>query len=303
MQIEIGNRAIGDGQPCYIIAEAGVNHNGSMETAMRLIDAAKDAGADAVKFQKRTIEKCYTKAELDAPRESPWGNTTRQQKYALEFDFDAYSAINDYCRSIGMPWFASCWDTEAVDFIAQFDPPCFKIASASLTDKELLEHTAKQGKPILLSTGMSTLHEVELAQRVLYRIWWEEMNLNRLPLILMHCTSTYPSKPEELNLRCLITLNKYLGEILVGYSGHEVGLQTTLAAVMLGACVVERHLTLDRSMYGSDQASSVEPHGFAQMVRDIRVCEQARGDGIKRVYDSELPIKKKLRKVETLLNG
>lgn len=294
MEIKIGERLVGDGHPCFVIAELGINHCGSVYTAKRLIDAAKEAGASAVKFQKRTIEKCYTKEELDKPRESPWGNTTRQQKEGLEFGSHQYYEIDKHCKRVGIQWFASCWDIEAVDFIERYDPPCYKIASACLTDRNLLYHHCKTDKPLLASTGMSTLHEIQAAVGAMRHFDAE--------FLLMHCTSTYPSKTEHLNLNCIPTLRKTFN-CLVGYSGHEVGLQTTVAAVMLGACVVERHLTLDRSSYGSDQSASVEPHGFAQMVRDIRVCEQARGDGIKRVYDDELPIKAKLRKVETLLNG
>ena len=301
--IKIGERLVGDGNPCFVIAELGINHNGSMKTASALIDAAKDAGVDAVKFQKRTVDLCYTQAELDKPRESPWGNTTRQQKLGLEFSRSEYETIDAYCRKVGMPWFASCWDIPSVDFIESFDPPCHKIASASLTDKALLERVAATGKPILLSTGMSTDEEIDAAFRCLFRAWnpGDFDGEANMPLILMHCTSTYPSTPDELNLECIRTMQREY-PCLVGYSGHEVGLQTTVAAAVLGACVVERHLTLSREMYGSDQASSVEPHGFAKLVRDIRACEAARGDGVKRVYETELPIKAKLRKVETL-NG
>lgn len=279
-------------KPCWIVAEIGINHNGSLKTALEMIDAAKAAGCDAVKFQKRTIDLCYTKEELDKPRESPWGTTTRQQKEGLELSKGCYEEIDYHCKKRGIQWFASCWDIPSVEFIERFNPCCYKIASPCLTDKELLIATAKTQRKILLSTGMSTITEIDAAVALL-RSYSNE-------LVLMHCTSTYPSKTEELNLDCIQVLsNRYA--LPVGYSGHEVGLQTTLAAVMLGACVVERHLTLDRSMYGSDQAASIEPHGFATLVRDIRVCELARGDGRKRVYDDELPVKKKLRKVETLL--
>lgn len=295
MHVDIGGRLVGDGQPCFVIAELGINHNGSVDTACKLIDAAVDAGCDAVKFQKRTIDICYTKEELDKPRESPWGTTTRQQKEGLEFSLEQYQEIDKYSKAVdfgeGIQWFASCWDMPSVSFVEKFDPPCYKIASASLTDKALIDRTCLTGKPILLSTGMSTLEEIDAAVARIKEIG--------NPLVLMHCTSTYPSKPEELNLQCIPVLRERYG-VPVGYSGHEVGLQTTLAAVMLGACVVERHLTLDRSSYGSDQSASVEPHGFKELVRDIRACETAKGDGVKRVYETELPIKAKLRKVETL---
>lgn len=300
MNVTIGDRVVGDGHPCYVIAEIGINHNGDVNLAKKLIDAAALAGADAVKFQKRTIDICYTKEELDKPRESPWGHTTRAQKEGLEFGAKQYEAIDAHCKSVGIQWFASCWDIPSVDFIERFDPPCYKIASASLTDRALLERTAKTAKPILLSTGMSTIEEINLARHCIWAAWTETPASYKFPLILMHCTSTYPSKPEELNLACIKSLSDAHG-VPVGYSGHEVGLQTTLAAVAMGAVVVERHLTLDRSMYGSDQSASVEPHGFKELVRDIRAIEAARGDGVKRVYETELPIKAKLRKVETLV--
>jgi len=294
--IEIGGKKIGDGHPCYVIAEIGINHNGDLPTALGLMTAAADAGCDAVKFQKRTIELCYTKDELDKPRESPWGTTTMQQKEGLELGDGEYDEIDRYAKRLGIQWFASCWDAESVKFVEQFNTPCFKIHSAALTDRELITRTCQTGKPILLSTGMSTLREIDLAVQLIQWIG--------NPLVLMHCTSTYPAKTEELNLACIPMLKEgvaeYLREIPVGYSGHEVGLATTLAAVVMGACVIERHITLDRTMYGSDQSASVEPHGFKQLVRDIREFEKARGDGIKRVYDSELPIRAKLRKVSTL---
>jgi len=291
----IGNTPVGDGLPCFILSENGINHNGSLDLAFQLIDAAKESGASAVKFQKRSVDLCYTKEELDKPRESPWGTTTRQQKEGLEFGHHEYEAIDRHCRMMDTPWFASCWDGPSVAFIEQFNTQCYKIASASITDRDLLTATCETGKPILLSTGMSTIEEIDAAVAFIRSFG--------NPLILMHCTSTYPSKTEELNLRCIPMLRERYG-CLVGYSGHEVGLQTTVAAVALGACVVERHLTLDRSSYGSDQSASVEPHGFKEMVRDIRVVEAAMGDGTKRVFDSELPVKAKLRKVETLLaNG
>lgn len=292
--MHIADREIGPGQPCYVIAEIGINHNGNVDIARKLITEAKKAGCDAVKFQKRTVSLCYTQAELDATRESPWGHTNRQQKEGLEFGFAEYQAIDKHCRALQIPWFTSCWDVPSVDFIEQFNPPCHKIASASLTDRELLERVCRTGKPVLLSTGMSTIDEIDAAVELIQR--------HGSPLVLMHCTSTYPAKPEELNLRCIQTLRDRYG-LPVGYSGHEVGLWTTLAAVMLGACIVERHITLDRSMYGSDQAASVEPHGLTELVRDIRACEIALGDGVKRVYDSEVPIKAKLRKRETLIHG
>jgi len=283
--VKIGQRYLGDGHPCYVIAELGINHNGSLETAFRLIDAAVEAGCDAVKFQKRTVEVVYSAAELDKPRESPFGTTNRDLKMGLEFDSNAYGEINRYCSERGIVWFASCWDEASVDFILKYGPPCFKISSACMTDDALLRHHRSTGKPILLSTGMSTMDEIHHAVEV----------LGTKDLVVIHCTSTYPSSPDELNLKAMDTLRREFA-VPVGYSGHEVGLQTTLAAAALGACLVERHITLDRAMWGSDQSASVEPHGMAHLVRDIRVIEAAMGDGIKRLHDSELPVRAKLRR-------
>jgi N-acetylneuraminate synthase len=285
--VKIGERLVGDGQPVYIVAEIGINHNGDVDIAKRLIDAAKLAGCDAVKFQKRTPELCVPPEQRNIPRETPWGLITYMEyRYKVEFGYEQYAEIDRYCKQQGITWFASCWDVPSVDFIEQFDPPCSKVASASLTDDELLHRLNATGKPILLSTGMSTMDEIRHAVSM----------LDRDRLIIMHSTSTYPCPPQELNLRVIQTLKQEFG-LPVGYSGHEVGLQTTYAAVVLGACVVERHITLDRAMWGSDQAASVEPGGFMRLVRDIRVIEQALGDGIKRVYESELAARAKLRRV------
>jgi N-acetylneuraminate synthase len=284
--VKIGNRLIGKDQPCFVIAEIGINHNGDLDIARKLIKASKDAGADAVKFQKRTVEVVYSAEELARPRENPFGETNGDLKYGLEFGKEQYAAIDAYCRELDIIWFASCWDEGSVDFMEQFAPPCYKIASASLTDDNLLRHHRKSGRPIILSTGMSSLQEIDHAVEV----------LGKEKLIILHCTSTYPSKPEELNLRAIPMLEAHYG-VPIGYSGHEVGLQTTAAAATLGATVAERHITLDRSMWGSDQAASIEPQGFGRMVRDIRTIETALGDGVKRVYDSEIPIREKLRRV------
>jgi len=285
--VNLGNRLVGPGQPSFIVAEVGINHNGDLELAKKLIKAVADSGCEAVKFQKRTVDVVYTPEELAKPRESPFGMNNGDLKRGLEFGYDEYVEIDRYCRSIGIMWFASCWDEESVDFIAQFNPIVYKIASASLTDDNLLHYHRGKGKPIILSTGMSTLEEVDHAVEV----------LGREDLVLLHCTSAYPSKVEELNLRAISTLARRY-DIPVGYSGHEVGLYTSLAAVVLGACYLERHITLDRAMWGSDQAASVEPQGFVRLVKDIRAVEKAMGDGIKRVYESELPIMNKLRRVK-----
>jgi N-acetylneuraminate synthase len=283
--VQIANRDVGPGHPCFVVAEIGINHNGDLGVAKTLIDVAVGAGCDAVKFQKRTIEVVYTEEELDRPRESPFGSTNRDLKVGLEFGRAEYEEIDRYCRERGIIWFASCWDDASVDFMEAFDPPCHKISSALLTHDSLLRHHRRYGRPIFLSTGMSTMEEVRHAVDV----------LGTDNLVLMHCTSTYPSRPEELNLRVIASLQDEF-PCPIGYSGHEVGLQTTLAAVVLGACAVERHVTLDRAMWGSDQAASIEPQGVTRLVRDIRVIEKAMGDGHKRVYDSELPVRAKLRR-------
>lgn len=286
-EISIGGRIVGDGHPAYIVAEIGLNHNGDIDLAKRLIDAAVLSGCDAVKFQKRTPERCVPVEQRDALRETPWGIMTYlEYRHRVELGADEYAEIDRYCRERGITWFASCWDEASVDFIEQFDPPCYKIASASLTDDNLLRHHRRYGRPIVLSTGMSTLEQIDHAVEV----------LGTEDLILLHCTSTYPSQPDELNLRVIPMLRERYG-VPIGYSGHEVGLQTTYAAVVLGACFVERHITLDRAMWGSDQAASVEPQGFMRLVRDIRVIERALGDGVKRVYDSEVPVMNKLRRL------
>jgi N-acetylneuraminate synthase len=284
--IEIGGKPVGEGHPVYVIAEIGLNHNGDVKIAKQLIDAAALAGCDAVKFQKRTPELCVPPEQRNVVRETPWGAMTYMDyRNRVEFGAEQFGEIDRYCKDKGIAWFASCWDEPSIDFIEEFNPPCYKVASASLTDDALLEHTSATGKPMIVSTGMSTAGEIDEAVSP----------LRSKELLIAHATSTYPCQPEELNLRMIGTLKaKY--DCPIGYSGHEVGLQTTLAAVALGACFIERHITLDRAMWGSDQAASVEPGGFHRLVRDIRVIERAMGDGVKRVYDSELPIRKKLRR-------
>ena len=284
--VRIAEREIGPDHPTFVVAEIGINHNGSLQTAKQLIDAAVAAGCDAVKFQKRTIEVVYSAAELARPRESPFGATNGDLKRGLEFGADQYAEIDRYCAAQKIMWFASCWDEASVDLIEQFNPPCYKIASASLTDDNLLRYHRKTQRPLIVSTGMSTLEQVDHLVEV----------AGQRDLVLLHTTSTYPSDLTELNLRAIPTLRERYG-VPIGYSGHEVGLYTTLAAVVLGACVIERHITLDRAMWGSDQAASVEPQGFARLVKDIRAVETALGDGVKKVYPSEVPIMQKLRRV------
>lgn len=285
-EIRIGDRPVGDGHPTYVVAEAGINHNGSLDDARALIDAAAHAGADAVKFQKRTPELCVPPEQRELKRETPWGYITYlEYRYKVEFDEAAYRAIDRHCRARGITWFASVWDEPSVDFLEAFDPPCYKIPSASLTDRALLEHVRRTGRPLILSTGMSTLEEIQQAVEL----------LGTQNLVITHATSTYPCEPQELNLRMIDTLRS-LFPCPIGYSGHEVGLVASAVAVAMGACMVERHITLDRALWGSDQAASVEPGGFERLVKYIRVTEQALGDGVKRVYDSELPSLRKLRR-------
>ena len=284
--VTIGTKRLGSDQPCYIIAEIGINHNGDLDLAKRLISVAVAAGCDAVKFQKRTVEVVYSREELSKPRESPFGQTNGDLKHALEFGQEEFEDIDAYCKAVKIPWFASCWDEQSVDLINRFDVPCFKVASASLTDDNLLRYTRRTGKPVILSTGMSTIEEIDHALEV----------LGREKLVLMHTTSTYPAAYPELNLRAIPTLQaRYC--VPVGYSGHETGIPTSVAAVVLGACTVERHITMDRAMWGSDQAASLEPNGITRLVRDIRLVEQSMGDGVKRVYEREYPIIQKLRRV------
>lgn len=285
-QVRMGTSMVGEGQPCYIIAEIGINHNGDLDLAKRLISIAVAAGCNAVKFQKRTIEVVYSAEELSHPRESPFGNTNGDLKRGLEFEYDDYVELDRYCREVKMPWFASCWDEASVDVIHRFDVPCFKIASASLTDDHLLRHTRATGKPILLSTGMSTVPEIDHAVEV----------LGKENLILLHACSTYPAYYEELNLKAISTLRERYG-IPIGYSGHETGLPSTVAAAALGACVIERHITTDRAQWGSDHAASLEPNGITKLVSYIRLVEKSMGDGVKRVLEREQPILKKLRRV------
>jgi N-acetylneuraminate synthase len=284
--VRIGNRLVGDDQPCFIVAEIGINHNGDIDLAKRLISVAVAAGCDAVKFQKRTVDVVYSTEELAKPRENPFGATNGDLKYALEFEQEEYEEINAFCRSVKMTWFASPWDEGSVDFLEQFHIPVYKVASASLTDDHLLRHVRRTGKPIILSTGMSTYDEIDHAVSV----------LGKEDLILMHATSTYPANYDELNLRAIPTMKARYG-VPIGYSGHETGIPSSVCAASLGACCVERHITLDRAMWGSDQAASLEPNGITRLVRDIRLWESSKGDGIKRVYEREMPIIKKLRRV------
>lgn len=285
-EVRVGNILVGDNQPCFIIAEIGINHNGSLKDAKRLIDMSVSNGCNAVKFQKRTVDVVYSKEELERPRPNVFGETNGDLKRGLEFGLEEYKEIDEYCKQKNIMWFASCWDKGSVDFIDQFNPPCYKIASASLTDDELLKYTKSKGKPILLSTGMSTMEEIEHAMEIL-----GEENT-----IIYHCTATYPSNSNEINLNCIKTLKERFS-CPVGYSGHERGIAPSILAVGLGACSVERHITLDRTNWGSDQAASLETPGLFHMVRDIRQVPMLLSDGKKVVYEREIPIRKKLRRV------
>ncbi len=288
-KLSTGNR-IGVGEPCYIIAEIGINHNGSLEIAKKLIDEAVAAKASAVKFQKRTPEICVPKDQWEIMRDTPWGRMSYiDYKRKTEFGVVEYAAIDQYCRELGIDWFVSTWDVEAVNFMEQFDTPLYKLASASLTDFPLIQRILFTGKPLMLSTGMSNMREIQEAVELVRNFDPE------YPLFIAHSTSAYPCKPEELNLRMIQTLGAKYPGVPIGYSGHETGLATTVAAVALGATFVERHFTLDRAMWGSDHAASVEPQGMQRLVRDIRDVEIAAGDGVKKVYESELGPMKRLR--------
>ncbi|MGN6744199.1 MAG: N-acetylneuraminate synthase family protein [Amnibacterium sp.] len=286
--VRIGRHTIGDGEPVYVIGEIGLNHNGDVEIAKKLIDVAAVAGVQAVKFQKRTPEISTPEHMKEVPRETPWGTMTYlEYRYRVEFEHEQYAEIGAYADSRGLDWFASPWDEPAVDFLEAMDVVAHKVASASLTDKGLLRRLAATGKPVILSTGMSTLEQIDAAVEVL--------GTDRL--VMLHATSTYPLPPEEANLLMIDTLKERYG-VPVGYSGHEPGLQISIAAVAMGAVAVERHITLDRAMWGSDHAASLEPHGLMSLVRDIRIIGTARGDGVKRVFPGELAPLSKLRRVD-----
>lgn len=284
--IQIGQREVGEGKPTYIVAEIGINHNGDMDITKGLIDAAVEAGVDAVKFQKRTPELCVPDDQKDKMRETPWGYISYlDYRYKVEFGEEEYAEIDRYTREKGIDWFASVWDEPSVDFLEQYDPIAIKIPSASLTDHELLKHARGTDRPLILSTGMSTMGEIEESVA----------HIGEENLLITHSTSAYPCEPSELNLKMIETLRQKFGSP-IGYSGHEVGLIPSVVAVGLGACLIERHITLDRAMWGSDQSASVEPGGFRRLVKYIRVTEDSLGDGVKQVYDSELASRAKLRR-------
>jgi N-acetylneuraminate synthase len=284
--VKIGNRFVGPGHPCYVIAEIGINHNGDLDIAKQLIKMSAEAGCDAVKFQKRTPDLCVPLDQRNVLRETPWGQMTYMDyRYKVEFDEKQYKELADYAQTFNLHLFASPWDVESVDFMVKMNHPVIKIPSASITDVELLEKIASTKLPVIMSTGMSTMDQIDKAVSI----------LNKEILLIAHSTSAYPCDPQELNLKMIpVLLDRF--QVPIGYSGHETGLQTTVAAVTLGACFVERHVTLDRAMWGSDQSASVEPPGLVRLVRDIRTVEMALGDGIKKVYESEKKPMSRLRK-------
>tara|TARA_Y100000592_G_scaffold96953_1_gene166537 strand:- start:66047 stop:66880 length:834 start_codon:yes stop_codon:yes gene_type:complete len=271
----------------YIIAEIGINHNGSLENAKKLIDVAVLAGCDAVKFQKRNPDVCVPEHQKSVMRETPWGTMTYlDYKYKVEFEKPEYDEIDKYCKEKGIAWSASPWDLDSLEFLDQYDLPFLKMPSAMMTNEPLMRAAAKTGKKVIFSAGMSTLKETDMAV-----VWMQEEGAE---FALLHCNSAYPAPIEDLNLSCIQTLkNRYNCE--VGYSGHEFRIGTTVASIYLGATILERHITLDRQMWGSDHLSSVEPQGLIKLVRGVRELELAHGDGVKRVTDGELPFRKKLR--------
>jgi N-acetylneuraminate synthase len=287
--MKINNIEIGGGRT-FIIAEIGINHNGDIELAKKLVLAAKDAGCDAVKFQKRTVDVVYTKTELEMARQSPFGETNGDLKRGLEFDEKRYLEIDKYCKQINILWFASPWDEASVDFLEKFNTPCYKVAAASVTDSGLLDKIRATGKPVLLSCGMSSEAEIEKAVR----------RLDAKNLILMYCRSLYPAPANKINMRAMQTLMTKYPNILTGYSGHEEDTVISAAAVSLGACAVERHFTLDRSMWGSDQKASIEPAAMKTMIENIRLIESALGSPELRCLPEEEPVKKKLRRIDNL---
>lgn len=283
--IHIGCQKLGRGHPVYIVAEIGINHNGSLENTLALVDAAAEAGCNAVKFQKRSPDHCVPEQERCVPRDTPWGRMSYlEYRRRMEFGTDEYASIDRHCKRRGIDWFASCWDVISVDFIEEFHPKCYKIASACLTDHRLLRNIQEKGTPVILSTGMSTMEEIKAAVSI----------LDRENLLVVHTTSNYNGDPEELNLSMIHTLRNEFG-CNVGYSGHENGIVPTIATTAMGVCYVERHITLDRNMWGSDQSISLEPDELKKMIRYIRLVERALGDGVKKVYDSEKRMRAKLR--------
>jgi N-acetylneuraminate synthase len=290
--VSLSGRLVGEGHPTYVIGEIGLNHNGEIGIAKQLIDMAQASGCDAVKFQKRVPEKCVPEEMRGRMRETPWGYISYlDYRKRIEFGEEEFHEIDGHCRSQGISWFSSCWDEESVAFISQFDVPCYKVASATLTNRGLLGALRATGRPVMLSTGMSSMEQIRAAVSI----------LDQDNLLVAHSTSSYPCKTDQLNLRMIATLREEFS-CPIGYSGHEVGLATTVAAVALGASFIERHITLNRAMWGSDQSASVEPQGLARLIKDIRNVDAGLGDGVKRVYESELDSMKRLRLKDDLVD-
>ncbi|MBA7653808.1 N,N'-diacetyllegionaminic acid synthase [subsurface metagenome] len=289
--IELKGKKIGDVVQPVFIGEVGINHNGSVDIAKRIIDMAKICGVEFIKFQKRNPEICVPDDVRDRIIETPWGEMSYfDYKKRVEFGVDEFRIIDNYCKEKQIIWFASVWDVPSVDFMEKFNIPCYKVPSAKLTDKELLDKLRKVGKPIILSTGMSTQDEIDKAVAF----------LNDTKLVIMHCNSSYPAKDEELNLNCIKSLIKKYPQHIIGYSGHEEGITPSVVAALLGAKLIERHITIDRAMWGTDQSASIEFSGLRRLVRDLNLIDKWLGDGIKRLYESEILVKKKLRDKETL---
>lgn len=287
--MKLGNTKLTKNSNAYIIAEIGINHNGNIDIAKKLIDVAKKAGCDAVKFQKRNPDVCVPEKQKSIMRETPWGYISYlDYKYKVEFEKEEYDIIDEYCKKNEIHWFASPWDVDSVNFLSQYNIPALKVPSASLNDKELLFAMAKTNIPIIISTGMSTQNEVDEAISI----------LKDSELAVLHCVSTYPTPTNELNLNVIKTFQSKYPNFIIGYSGHETGLSTTYAAVAMGAKIIERHITLDRSMWGTDHSASIEPHGLKTLVSNIRDVESALGDGIKAVTPGEVPIREKLRRIQ-----
>ncbi len=289
--IKIHDKIISEDSEPIFIGEIGINHNGSVEIAKKIIDMAKTCGVDFIKFQKRTPELCVPEEVRDRIKETPWGDMTYfEYKKRMEFGYEQFKIIDQYCKKNQIIWFASVWDNPSIQFMEKFNPPCYKIPSAKLTDKELLAELKNLGKPIMLSTGMSTEEEIDKAVNF----------LNNTKLIIMHCNSSYPAKHSELNLNYIkILKNKYPNHI-IGYSGHEEGITPSIIAALLGAKVIERHITIDRAMWGTDQSASIEFSGLRRLVRDLKLLNTWLGDGVKKLYESEIIVKQKLRDKETL---
>jgi len=290
--IKIADKIISDTSPIFFIGEIGINHNGSVEIAKKLIDMACICDVDAVKFQKRTLELCVPDKMKNKIRETPWGEMTYlEYRKKIEFGEKEYVEIDKYCKEKNMLWFASVWDIPSVDFLEKFDIPCYKIPSAQLTNRELLEKVRELDKPVFLSTGMSTEEEIDKAVNILK---------GHCDLVLLHCNSSYPAPDNELNLRYIQVLKERYPDLIIGYSGREEGIAASLVAATLGAKVIERHITLDRAMWGTDQAASIEFSGLRRLVRDLKKLPLWLGDGKKRIYESEKKVMKKLRLKNTL---